>query len=431
MARNAAVPRFRLASISPYASDDEEEGHYYWMYRHLQQMQEASHTPLTVGIEGREAGHLASLLSPRRPLKRSHVGFWRRRHQDAVQICHWLERAENKNITHVQCYDGTLRDLFVIEAVARKFPRIVFVFNFHWALDWIHIARTRGLKANLLREDLLKLFQEAPANLVFSAETEVLADELKTAWGIRISVYPIFTMHTTAEPRPWGERDADVLFIPQRSHELAVCSELSMALRSEGLKVSLAATQKLMNALTSPKWATQPGKIFDQIFVTPLPEPRYQEMLQSHRVVVLPYLKEYFKWGSSGKFNEAIALGAFPMVPDETAIATQSNLNPQLHQFSAEALAETKRKIISRLATGFPADLKAVRYQDFAEWMKGFQPDTSGTVAERKPYFLLKVWLLEIGESVLIHLSRVLQQTRDTLYRKTRDWIINLRKTTT
>jgi len=146
---------------------------------------------------------------------------------------------------------------------------------------------------------------------------------------------------------------------------------------------------------------------------------------------VLPYLKEYFKWGSSGKFNEAIALGAFPMVPDETAIATQSNLNPHIHQFSPEALEDTKEKIISRLAAGFPNDLNAIRYQDFAEWMTGFQPDTSGTIVEQTPYLLLRVWLLEISESVLINLSQVLQQTRDTLYRKTRDWIINLRKITT
>lgn len=431
MARNDAVHGFLLASVSPYASDNQDEGHYYWMYRHLQQMQGSSPTPLTVAIEGREAGHLASLLSPKRPLKRSHVGFWRQRHQDGVQICQWLARAENENVTHVQCYDGTLRDLFVIEAVARKFPRVIFLFNFHWAVDWIHIAKSRGLKVILLREDLLKLFQEGPANLIFSAETEVLADELNTAWGIQISVYPIFSMQPSAKPRPWGERDADVLFIPQRSHELELCTELSMALRSEGLKVSLAATPKLMDALTPSKWVTQPGKIFDEIFLTPLPEPRYQEMLQSHRVVVLPYLKEYFKWGSSGKFNEAISLGAFPMVPDETAIATQSNLNPQLHQFSPEALEDTKGKIISRLAEGFPSDLNAIRYQDFAEWVKKFQPDTSGTVVERTPYLLLKVWLLEIGESILLHLSRVLQKTRDTLYRKARDWNINLRKITT
>ena len=431
MPQNGAVPSFLIASVSPYASDNEDEGHYYWMYRHLQQMQEPSQTPLTVAIEGREADHLASLLSPKRPLERSHVGFWKRRHQDGVQICDWLARAENENVTHVQCYDGTLRDLFVIEDVARKFPRVIFLFNFHWAVDWIHIAKSSGLKVNLLREDLLKLFQEAPANLIFSAETEVLADELNTAWGIQISVYPIFSMQPSAKPRPWGERDADVLLIPQRSHELELCAELSMALRSEGLKVSLAATQKLMGVLTPSKWATQPGKIFDQIFLTPLPEPRYQEMLQSHRVVVLPYLKEYFKWGSSGKFNEAIALGAFPMVPDETAIATQSNLNPHIHQFSPEALEDTKGKIISRLAAGFPNDLNAIRYQDFAEWMTGFQPDTSGTIVERTPYLLLRVWLLEIGENALIRLSRFFRQTRDTLYRKAREWIVHLRKITT
>jgi hypothetical protein len=398
------------------------------MYHHLQQRQVASHAPLTVAIEGREASHLASLLSPRRPLKRSHVGFWRWRHQDEIQICHWLASAGCENVTHVQCYDGTLRDLFVIEAVARKFPTLVFVFNFHWAVDWIQIASTRGLKANILRKDLLKLFQEAPPNLVFSAETVVLADKLRVAWGIPIAVYPIFTMHTTAAPRPWGKRDADALFIPQRSHELELCAELSLALRSVGLKVSLAGTNKLMNALTASKGARHIEQIFDHIFLMPLPEPEYLEMLESHRVVVLPYLKEYFKWGSSGKFNEAIALGAFPMVPDETAIATQSNLGPHIHQFPSEALQDTKEKIISRLGTGFPPELKAIRYQDFAEWMEGFQPDRSERVGPRTRCALHIIWLLEVGEILRFHFSRNLQQTRDTLYRIARHWIIHLRK---
>lgn len=409
---------FLVASLSPYASNEQSNGHYYWMYQHIQESQNRTSGPLTVSQIGQAGPHLAPLLSRRRPSRRSYVGDWWSRNSDQRALASWLRNEANNNVTHVQCYDGTVRDLLVLVNVAREFPTLTFLFNFHWAIDWLDISSSIRLHRRLLRRHLRKLLQTAPTNLNFSAESPILASELGSRWGVTISTYPVFTMQSTSKSPPWGGRESDVLFIPQRKHELSISADLAKALRSEGITVSVGLSKRLAATPNSRANILNFDPSFDTIFYLPLSSELYHEMMASHKVVILPYLKDYFRWGSSGKFNEAIALGTFPMVPDETAIASQSTLDPRIHHFPAGSSDESKRLVMARLSGGFPEGLKPVTFADFAEWLRDL-PDNSPTVhgARRQPFMPI-VNLIETVEETIHLLMTYLKKKVDILCKK-------------
>jgi len=409
---------FLVASLSPYASNEKSNGHYYWMYQHIQESQNGTSGPLTVSQIGRTGPHLAPLLSPRRPSRRVYIGDWWSRNSDQRAITGWLRNEANNKVTHVQCYDGTVRDLLILDAVARDFPTVTFLFNFHWAIDWLDISSSSRLHRRLLRRQLRKLLQTAPTNLNFSAESSILASELGSRWGITISTYPVFTMQNTNKYPPWGGRKSDVLVIPQRNHELSISADIAEVLRSEGITVSVGLSKRLAATSNSRADLLDFDRSFDRVFHLPLSSEQYHEMLASHRIVILPYLKHYFRWGSSGKFNEAIALGTFPMVPDETAIASQSTLDPRIHHFPAGSPDESKRVIMARLAGGFPEGLKPVNFADFADWLRAF-PENNPTVhGVREQPFMATVYAIEIVEETIHLLTTFLKKQADLLWKK-------------
>lgn len=406
-----------VASISPYASAKEGDGHYYWMYHHLQRMQNPAGPALTMSLETAIAPHLLSSLSTNRPLPRLHVGAKQSRQQDQDTISDWILNQQACGITHVQCYDGTLYDLFVVSAVAHNNPGVVFVFNFHWATDWLEVAHSSKPHRRLVRQRVSRILSEAPPNLKWSAESERLAHELATHWNISISEYPVFTMQDSATSRKWEDRESDVLFIPQRRDELLFSIPLASRLRTTGRRVSLGISKKLASTQASGRADTDLGAVFDQIYILPLGESDYRQMIESHRITVLPYLKPYFAWGSSGKFNESIALGTFPMVPDQTAIAFQSKGRPADHQFPQTSPEQTTALIQARLKIGFPCDLRPVTFEDFASWITGFQTEHSELSRQFRQSNLFGIRVLEHWEDLWGYSRDVQNRLFNPIYR--------------
>lgn len=366
--REVIKEKLLLASVSPFASTDSASGHFYWMYRFLHDAQGMPDTPLTVGVEGVNGSHVAGLLSRHRPKQRLHIGSRKSLEHDESALLTWLQTGRGTEITHVQCYDGAVRELLLFTRLARKLPHTVFIFNFHWATDWIQLSYSSHIRRRLLLAHLKRIFKVSPANLYFSAETEILAGEVRATWDIEVSVYPIFAMFKVTKDLPWSERETDVLFLPQRPHEVEHCSVLAGLLAKKGLTTSIALVPEMKDrARSSSSMTTRLGS-FGQVIELPLPNEDYQSALQSHRVVVLPYMKEYFRWGSSGKFNEAIALGTFPFVPSDTAIASQSRLGPEPHRYPPLDFQQSTDLILMRLREGFPMNLSAIQFGDLVSW---------------------------------------------------------------
>jgi len=335
------------------------------MYKSLFDYQGAlgSEEGKTWGPKGCAAPHLTERLSPglsRHEFRVSLNGFRKYRifalHKD-------LSAASERGLTHVQLYDGGVAEFLLSLWLSSRLPHLRFLFNFHWADQWLAFLSNRGFFSALRLRALISAARSAPANLSFSAETVPLAEHLRARLGIELHVYPIYSSYPESERKPWEDRDCDVLFLPQRPSELESVEQLSNELGARGIRVKVALKQETWERGGSPG-----GR--EKITFLPLPANLFQELFENARVVALPYDKPYFQWGSSGKFNEAICFGAFPFVPDWSAIASQSSGASRLHRLNFSDTKSSVQKIQARLQEGYPPGVKALYIRDFFEWLQ-------------------------------------------------------------
>lgn len=383
-------------------------------------MQPKASGPLTISMRGQRNSHMTGLLSARTPSRHAYIGHWLSRKSEQNAVSKLINDQSSGRITHIQSYDGAVRELFLLRSLAQRFPGVTFLYNFHWANAWLAISESRKLHSKLLRKRLTDVFRACPTNLRFSAESSKLAREISVRWGIPVSTYPIYTMNRQATSIDWRERKSDVLFLPQRRNELELAAKIAGTLKQEKVATSVGLTPSLRHPYADQKKKIGLRQSFDQVFELPLSSGEYLDMLKHHRVAVLPYLKDYFRWGSSGKFNEVIASGAFPLVPQDTAIASQSSIEPEHHHFPADSAERTRDIILARLAEGQPPDLKAVRFEDFLDWIESLSETGTRKQTAHQLGVFPTLWFAEIFDSALESLHAFARKLADHLYRKLR-----------
>lgn len=356
-----------VGALSTRASSDPSKGHYYWFYRtvHDFQINQGESNPTVIGPIHAVADFILPFFN--KDLHRLEF-----RLNPFVPFLYRFKDLERKLAKRLEItkatyfvYDGGLSDYWIVYGLALKFPQIIFVYNFHWADQWLALIESRRVSAVVVTRVLRSSLSHAPQNLRLSAETQVFASKLETLLRTNFEVFPIFSGVSNRAPTAWRDRPTEVLFLPQRYTELDFVARASQALKVAGLSAMVALRRD-----TWARWGNQASKdlLGDPTFL-PLDEEAYGDLLFSSRVVVLPYNKPYFQWGSSGKFNEAIRNGCFPLVPAGTAISSQSSGPPREHEFvygDEKSLVIRVQKVLNR---DTPSHLSAVSVSDFISWM--------------------------------------------------------------
>lgn len=356
-----------VGAFSNRASDDPADGHYFWTYSaiHENQSMRGLNVPTVIGPQKSSVNFIEPFL--KRTLYRNEfrVNPFLPFSYKLLRLSQLVARRREEGIQRYFHYDGGLSDYLIISLLALRNPRVHFTFNFHWADQWMLFAKSKKISAILTRGLMRRTIRDAPDNLRFSAETRPFAEELRLVFGHEFSVFPIFSSNNPQRVRAWNRRNIDVLFLPQRRSEMDFVARASRALGEKGVAVLTALRRD-----TWTRWTNRPNHdARDSPLFLPLGAKEYEELLMSTRVVVLPYDKPYFRWGSSGKFNEAIAHGCFPVVPEGTAIATQSSGEPDRHVFTYPD-EESLVGLVSRVLASKPAEaLTPVLVTDFLEWM--------------------------------------------------------------
>ena len=358
-----------VCSFSNRATCNPADGHYYWMYKSLfdYQNQRGSSAGITFAPAGQVDRHLQGILkagSLRNEFRVSPMavaGYPRHRINPAI------ERLLRNGLTHIQFYDGGLMELLIATRLARRHSSLEVVFNFHWAEDWVRLLSSPNTIARRLARAIRALVGELPANLALSAETKTLGEFVAQKLAVPIDIYPIASTISPKNPRDWSVRNTDVLFLPQRVSEMATVVKLAALLTSFGLTTRVVAKNESV---------AQFGKDLPKssLLVGPLKENQYIDTLSDARIVVLPYDKQYFQWGSSGKFNDAIICGAFPFAPEWTAIPSQSTGPPEYHQLDLDNLEDAAIRMVERLKLGFPNGVLGVSLRDFFNWLPPAPP---------------------------------------------------------
>jgi len=360
-----------VGALSARASDDPSHGHYFWTYKaiHEEQARKGLGIPTVIGPKGTNAQFIEPFLSRKNSRKEFRVSPSLPFSYELGRLSKLVRLRRLEGISHYFSYDGGLSDFLITYWLALRNPGVHFTFNFHWADQWMSLLSSKRLSAALTRALLAQSLHNAPSNLRCSAETRPFAEELSSALGCEFSVFPIFSTNIPQKARPWERRSIDVLFLPQRRTEMDFVARASRALASSGISV--------LTALKPDTWTRWTGRhnsggLGAPRFL-PLESKEYEELLLSSRIVVLPYDKPYFRWGSSGKFNEAIAHGCFPLVPQGTAISSQSSGKSSLHEFAYPDEHSLVRLVTQVLSAQSPDDLVPVFLKDFLKWFGSFE----------------------------------------------------------
>lgn len=357
-----------LASFSALASGSESSGHFHWLYRYLyeKQVDGGVSSGVTVGPMNEAASFVLPFFRKSRvPKVRLSLGdFWG---YNVRALPDLFARLVKSGVTHLQFYDGGMADFLIACRAAELQPNITVIYNFHWATDWLAALTRKGPIGRTLARRLAAVIRDRPANLVLTAETAKFAQVLRDLLGSTFLTYPLISAFDSPPQRSWRSRGVDLLLIPQRRTELAFTMDLARLARDTGLTPRLLLSPQLMIEL-SANYSFRPGE--DAAFLTsPLPHADYVRLFSDARIVILPYDKPYFKWGSSGKFNDAITCGAFPFVPLGTAPSSQSGLPPELHELSLDT-QEAMDHIQQRLRLGMPAGLTAPDFSTLISWLR-------------------------------------------------------------
>jgi hypothetical protein len=371
-----------LVSISSLSSSDPGKGHWYWFYRYLFDYQVGLGlvTGRTIGPTQASCEHVVGVLRLGRVNSRSFITwFFRNRYSNSV--LRETRSALRAGAQSFQFYDGSAADLLLAFRLALRYPEGTFLFNFHWPVEWLGVLQGRGLLERAFTFSVAMMLQGKPRNLALAAETKTFAEPLRGLLGIELENYPVFAAFDRPVFGDWTTRKWDVLIFPHRESEIPFSVDLLRSLEGKQLKVKIVVSEKIWTAGAAPgldpRQPTSLASDRSPIF-TPLPLERYVALLADSRVVVLPYSDAYFKWGSSGKFNDSIAAGAFPLVPEGSAMATQSSLTPDQHTFKALDVGAAARLISTRLNKGFDNQLQPIWVDDLLKLLDRASAPASG-----------------------------------------------------
>lgn len=355
-----------VGAISTRASCNPSDGHYFSMYEALTRFQGDANVsvPSTVGRSNNRCSFIDPVLTP--STRGSEFNFtlanlatYRMKKLRSVLL--------NKKRGHFSTYflyDGGLVELFLATWLAQKIPEVSFVFNFHWADQWNEILDSKNSLAKFREKTVRQLVQAHTPNLYFSAESEPLAKKIFAKTAVKMNVFPVFSTLDKEETVPWKYRNTDVLILPQRQTELDFTFDLASRLTGQDFHVAIGVKGLDLEPWEDPQGSTGPISVIP----FPLSQPDYARVLRSTKVVVLPYDKPYFIWGSSGKFADAIAMGCFPLAPKGTAIPLQARIDPRKYELNLFDVAEAHATVKTALTTGVP-QLQPLRIEDFFEWI--------------------------------------------------------------
>ncbi len=392
-------PKF-VGAISTRVSCDSAQGHYFSFYNAIDRANKkmGSAVPSTIGPSDCKCSFVDSSLNHRSRGAEFRYNPVRESNHRILALEQRLRVRHDYGFSTYVSYDGGLAEFILVLQLAQRLPELKFVFNFHWADQWIDLLASTNPIGRVLKRALVEAVNTSPSNLVFTAESEPFGQALSHAFGRNFPVIPIFSAFNCEQTPAWTDRPTDVLFLPQRERELSFCLSVSQLLLADGITVKLGIPRTLF-----PDFSTLGGD-FGTRFTTllPLPEEEFVSLLCSSKVVILPYDKPYFRWGSSGKFADAIALGCLPLAPTGTALTTQGGVHRRDHEFDMKELRSATRSIRHALQRGLP-NLQRTTVGDFCGWIMALQCERSFSSREgkKKPKLALAVsatlWGISLG----------------------------------
>jgi len=359
-----------LLSLSAKVSPNKSDGHFFWYYRRLAAEFGDDNWVAVVGPKTQTAAASVWWL-PVLSLPKGRAPFSPRPRRtfraDMRAVSKIIETASTQSHPAIQFYDGCLDDLVALCYLAPRYPDSAFIFNFRPGKYWIPILSRDKKLFHLLQG----VFGHTPRNVFLTAETPALCAEISRQIGVNPEIYPLYSAQEFVPDVAFGGREIDVSFFPKSQPELELCVQLVNKLR--GI-VDHQALVVIPSGVFEKSGGREP-RGFNQIIVGPVEADKYREIFENSKVIFLPYMKQYFQYGSSGKFNDALLAGAIPLVPEGSAPLGQTKgqgKQPEF-EFDPEDISGTVLKLEGLLqrSEGFSEKESGVTFEDFRMFVIG------------------------------------------------------------
>lgn len=217
----------------------------------------------------------------------------------------------NLGIKKVLFYEGALYDFWLALRLLALFPKIDVYFNFHYAGDW---AR-RLMSARFVRQLQLSISQADPetkSNITWMAESSKLTKLIRNKLQIDVLEFPVFANLTDDEKKNCSVKEYDVLIPGLPKHLMGWDDRLFKYLIQELPDIQVVSQNASSYNPDRRGMVRIPGALSKQ---------NYVKVNSASKVIALPYTSEFHRWGSSGRFEDALALDTFPIVPSYTPMA--------------------------------------------------------------------------------------------------------------
>lgn len=282
-----------------------------------------------------------------------------------------LRSAILRNSVHqVVIYDGAVFDFWLSLKLSKTFPTLSLVFNFHYAGDWAD-----RLNNPFFVSTLRNAIHRGPTrNITWLAESERLATLMSSKLDFEVGVWPMFSNLTELEKANSSSKKFDVLIPPLPQHMIGwdlLFFESVVKIKPD-LKVISQNHHRdadLVDGLTS--------------ISSQLTKQDYVRVVSESRFTVLPYDSNFHKWGSSGRFEDAVALHTFAIVPTSTAMASRVTSQIRLpRDSSAEEFALAYLRLSREQNLVHPESMKADRLLAIlAKALRKHESRASGTIS--------------------------------------------------
>ena len=306
-------------ALSSGASSSTSAGHFYWHYRNFSAPLQVN-TPggsWLLGSGGLDNRRGVAVLSPRAHGRRFRVGLRTVVDYNFRGVRVSLAKLLKNQTGFVYIYEGSLADLCLTLYLAPRIRETTFFFNFFWPRHWSHFFSEHEWLWRLMR----RVLHASASNIIFLADTPKYANVMSRVTGLTIEPFPVFSPFRFFRTQPFPDRHIDLFISFKRPEEWAFAQSVLLEFsREKSLKVVVTGPDAV---LESHPLQGLGENINVEIVSMEMDEDYYVDLLTSTKLVFLPYLKEHYALGSSGKLVDACQAGCSVLVPENSGLSSQ------------------------------------------------------------------------------------------------------------
>lgn len=219
------------------------------------------------------------------------------------------EKLRGARVHRAVIYDGALFDLLLTLELSRLLPDTYFYFNFHYAHSWANLVRNRTFASKLSR-----IMSRHQGKVFWLAESKKLSEHLSKLTGQTITEFPVFSNLTREDMEIEAPKDIDILLPPASRFGENWNVKFLEALATLDTPVRIVAQ--------GPE--SEPQLPLSVTYVSGhLKTSEYLSLMRRSKFTVLPYVSDFHEWGSSGRFEDAVALNCLPLVSQTSGMSSR------------------------------------------------------------------------------------------------------------